>query len=474
LRSILREILAAPTEAKAPWSPRELLADFPKALAAFDDPERHRVWAAGRGAAKTTTGQLFLIDIALRFPGVTVVHLANTALRARDITWPDYEKWNRQYDLRAETNRTTGTFTFPNGSRLMVSGADRPELFDRKRGLKRLAAVMFDEAQDWDPDRLEYAVTKVFGPRLGDVEGEYGIKGRILIVGTGTKKRGFFYKAYHDPALGFSARTWTQWENPHIADAAGEFAAACKLSGVDPANPDEKTRREWFAEFNDGASDKQVFKLTSESTIPRKALPRKVDQLVVAGDYGTIDACSVAVWLVSSSEKHVILAESRKEFGLSASKQVRFHRQVADDASKLYRVAPADIYFVGDGGSLGKGLVMDLADAEDASDVEAADKHDKVPYCRMMAGDLRTGAARICDDMNDFMADLRTPEWHPDHNGEKLYGHMPDTVDAAIYGYRKAKSLHAYEPPPPPEDPDDALERRIRESIKPPDKSPYD
>jgi hypothetical protein len=43
----------------------------------------------------------------------------------------------------------------------------------------------------------------------------------------------------------------------------------------------------------------------------------------------------------------------------------------------------------------------------------------------MMAGDLRTGAARICDDMNDFMADLRTPEWHPDHNGEKLYGPAP-------------------------------------------------
>jgi hypothetical protein len=76
--------------------------------------------------------------------------------------------------------------------------------------------------------------------------------------------------------------------------------------------------------------------------------------------------------------------------------------------------------------------------------------------------------------MNDFMADLRTPEWHPDHNGEKLYGHMPDTVDAAIYGYRKAKSLHAYEPPPPPEDPDDALERRIRETMRPPEYNPYD
>lgn len=438
---------------------------FPKALAAFDDTSRHRVWAAGRGAAKTTTAQLFLLDTALTYPGVTVVHLANTALRARDITWPDYEKWNRQFSLGAETNRTLGTFTFPNGSRLMVSGADREELFDRKRGLKRLAAIVFDESQDWNPDRLEYACTKVFGPRLGDVEGEYGIKGRMLLVGTGTKRSGYFYKAYSDQSLGFAARTWTQWDNPHIADAQGEYEAACRLSSVDPAAPDEKTRREWFAEFNDGATDKQVFRLTPESTVDRAKLP-KATYLVAAGDYGTVDACSVAVWLVSNAATWIALVESRKEYGLSASKQVRFHRQVAAEAAKTYGVKEEDIYFVGDGGSIGKGLVMDIADAEDASEVEPAKKQDKVTYCRLMAGDLRNGYARVCSDMQSFLEDLRAPEWHPDHPDSRFYGHMPDTVDAAIYGYRRAKSLHAYEPPAPPEDPDVVLERKIQAGLR--------
>ena len=438
---------------------------IPKALVAFDDPTRHRVLAAGRGASKTTTAQAWLVELALTYPGVTVLHLSNTALRAKDIAWPDYERWNREHALGADINRTTGTFTFPNGSRLMVSGADREELFDRKRGLKNLAGILFDECQDWHPDRLEYAVTKVFGPRLGDVEGKYGIKGRMILAGTGTKRTGFFYRAFSDRSMGFGAHTWTQWDNPFIKDPQGEYEAACRLSGADPANPDEKTRREWFGEFNDGASDKNVFRLTPESVIPRAKLP-KADMLVVAGDYGTVDACSVAVWLVSNSSTHIFMVESRKEYGLAASQQVRFHRQVAAEVARTYGVSEDQLYFVGDGGNIGTALVMDIAMAEDASEVESTKKTDKVPFCRLMAGDLRNGYARICDDMTSFMEDLRAPEWHPDHVGEKLHGHMPDTVDAGIYGYRKAKAIHAYEPPPPPEDPDDVLERRIQEQMR--------
>jgi hypothetical protein len=442
-----------------------MVAAIPKALEAYDDPARHRVWAAGRGASKTTTAQAFLVDLALQYPGVTTIHLSNTALRAKDITWPDYTRWSNEHSLGCEINRTTGTFTFPNGSRLMVSGADREELFDRKRGLKNLAGIVFDECQDWHPDRLEYACTKVFGPRLGDVEGKYGIKGRMLLIGTGTKRQGFFYRAFHDRTMGFGAKTWTQWDNPFIKDPQGEYEAACRLSGVDPANPDEKTRREWFGEFNDGSSDKNVFRLTPESVSPRARLP-KADYLVVAGDYGTVDACSVAVWLVSNASTSIHMVESRKEYGLAASQQVRFHRQVAAEAAKTYKVKDEQLYFVGDGGNIGKALVMDIAMAEDASEVESTKKTDKVPFCRLMAGDLRNGYAKICDDMQAFMEDLRLPEWHPDHHGEKLYGHMPDTVDAAIYGYRRAKSLHAYEPPIPAEDPDVLLERRIQEGLR--------
>ncbi len=440
------------------FDPRPLL--FEKSLEAYCDETRHRVWACGRGAAKTTTAQLWLLATALTYDGCTVVIIANTAIRAKDITWPDFVRWNNEFHLGGETNKTTGTITFPNGSRLMVSGADRPELFDRKRGLKKLAAVVFEECQDWEPGRLEYAATKVFGPRLGDVEKEFGIKGRMLFIGTGTKTRGFFYRAFSDPSLGFGAKRWTQWDNPHIADAQGEFEAACKLTGVDPKDPDELTRREWFAEFNDGSSSLQIFRVAPVCLVPRAAVPTGKDiRLVIAGDYGTIDAAAAACWLYTPRDPRRYLVRATKEYGLGSSGQVKFVRDFAAQMRAEYRPVYTP-HVVGDGGGLGKALMMDLKATERASEVESAEKGDKVPNFRMLAGELRTGTSVIVDDLKEIIEEFKIPEWHPDFVGEKIRGHVPDQIDAASYGWRKAKELHTYAAPAPEVDEEEARERK--------------
>lgn len=467
-----------------------MVATVPAALAAYDDPTRHRVWQWGRGSTKTTTAQAWLLELALQYPDVAVIYMLNTAIRAKAVAWPDFKKWNREQQLRGKTNDTDLTLTLDNGSRVFVTGADRMDLFDRKRGIKRVIGVGLGEAQDWDPETLEYAVTKVFAPRLGDMEASHGIKGRMVIEGTGTYKHGFFYRAATDDKelgepLGFGNKhRLTQWDNPHIADPDGEFVAACKLSGVrfwKLAEPiynlptskprwydtdDELTRREWFADNNEGSSDLKIFKKIT--TCRRDELPTgPADMLVTGGDYGTVDAMATASWPVWQSLPWVPLCETNREFGLGNSGMVRSHRQAAHEAAKKYGVRDENLYLVGDGGGLGKGLVMDIAEAEDAADVDAIEKKlPKAVYARQFASDLAIGTLRICEDEKELIAELKKLEWDPQKPGERIRGHVPDRVDAAMYGGRKAKSLHLYEPPPPEEDPDVVLERRIQAGLR--------
>lgn len=452
----------------------------------------------GRGSSKTTTAQRWVLDWALRYPDVALIYLLNTQIRAKQVLWPDFCKWNREEDLKGKTHGTDLTITFENGSRIFVSGADRMDLFDRKRGIKRVVGVVLGECQDWEPTTLEYAVTQVFAPRLGDMEATHGIKGRIILEGTGTYKTGYFYRAATDDPkfgepLGFGNKVrLTQWDNPYIKDPDGEFQEACRMRGArcwklsEPvySNPgarprwydtdDELTRREWFAENNQGSSELKIFKKIT--TCKRSEIPKQVDELVIGGDYGTVDAMTTAVWALQKHCPFVPLVETNREFGLSNSKMVRSHRQAGHDAAAKYGVAKEQLYYVGDGGGLGKGLVMDIADAEQESDVDAVEKKlPKAVYLRQFASDLADGYARICEDETELLEEMSLLEWDPQKVGERVRGHVPDRIDAASYAWRRAKQIHAYEPPPPPEDPDDALERRIQEQMRRQrDYSPYE
>lgn len=390
--------------------------------------------------------------------------MSTTAVRAVDVAWPDFEALAAK--VMAATHKGRHIVTWPGSSRTFITGADRIGLFDRKRGIKGIVFVHLDECQDWESATLEYAVTKVFAPRLGDMEKRYGVKGRILLTGTGAKQGTFWHKACSDPELGFGVTAGiTQWDNPHIADPEGEFIEACRLAKVPwrrletpvPSlhggrprwvdTEDSMTRREWFAEFNSGGS-RQVFQ-GRPVMVSRSILPTRDVGLVVTADYGTVDKCAVGAWLYSRHDPRPYLVELQRQTGLSASRQVAFVRQWAAVWRERYKPAYRP-FLVGDGGGLGKALIMDLQEAEGAWDVEPAEKQDKVPNIRILAGDMRDGSWALVDDLAWFADLLQEPEWDPDYVGEKLTGHMPDEIDCAYMGYRKVKMLHTLAPPEKP------------------------
>lgn len=470
------------------FDPRQYL--FPSSLLAFNDLARHRVWQWGRGSSKTTTGQYWLFEMALAVPDCAVIFMTTTSIRAKAVAWPDFVRWNRDYELGGRTNGTELTITFPNGSRLFCTGADRMELFDRRRGIKRVLAIHLSESQDWASEVLEYAVTKVFAPRLGDLEATTGLKGRMLLEGTGTRKRGYFYRAASGVvddkgnALEFGrAAKLTQWHNPHIADPDGEFREACKLGGIEcidltvpvvepGARPrwvdttDEMTRREWFAENNDGSSTLQIFKLTSLSLIARRLVPTRRVHVLLSVDLGTVDACAVAGLVWHDHDPNIYQVYSKQAYGLAGDDQVRIAREAGVELCARYGVDVDDLNVVMDGGGIGLALLKMFRKAKGFTEAESALKIDKVPNIRLMASALKAGTLRVCDDEEEFLAELKTPEWHPDHMGERIRGHMPDRVDAAYMGFRRARELHDYSPPPPPKTPRQLIEERIQAGLR--------
>lgn len=438
---------------------------------ALEDPARHRIWVWGRGSAKTTTAQFATIEAALAIPDCAVIVMLNTAIRARAVCWPDYVRWNREMELGG---RVVGApelcIHFKNGSRLYVTGADRMDLFDRKRGIKRIALVVLVEGQDWDPEVLKYAVTKVFAPRLGDLEATHGVKGRIIIEGTGNRRSGFYYRAATGEKeegkedaedLGFGrAIKLTQWDNPHIADPDGEFREACRLAGVKcwkldapvfsnlGARPrwydtdDEMTRREWFAEFNDGATEHNImpeFVAQLQALIPG-------GRIVVGVDIGAVHKTACTAYWLHRNHPGIILFKSREKATPGTTAQLAF---IDEFVAEMEGLSTQEVLVALDPAG-GKALIPELAKLRGENRFMPAEKTDKGVNLELMSDDLRTGFLTVMPGNDTLVKHLRDLERDPkkalDGKTEVL-GHTPDDVDSSLYGWRLARKLYSYEAP---------------------------
>lgn len=420
-----------PDAPQTAFDPRPLLRGAQ--VEAYADPTRHRAWKAGRRGGKTTLAEYVMLEAATTTERCVVVYLSTTINRAVKTVWDELKDLNRDHGLGGLVSEQDNDFHFPNGSVLYVSGAETKKLVDRWRGPKRIKLFVLDEFQDWPDDLRRYAIGSVVIPALAD------LKGRMLICGTGGAPRGHWHQITSDKSLGYGVKRWTIFDNPAIPDPQGEVEAACKSRGVGMEDP--SIRREYFGEDTED-STRQIF--VARPTCKADEVPKGA-QHIISADFGTVDACAVVVYAFAATDPRLYIVEGGRRTGLGASDQVKFVRAYVE----RYRRTLAGV--VGDGGGLGKALILDLQAAEKFFEIEPALKANKVPAVRLLRDGLRSGAVVIVETEAELAEALREPEWHPDHIGEKVNGHMPDLVDGALYGYRKASELHVYTPPPPPD-----------------------
>jgi hypothetical protein len=437
---------------------------FPKAREALTDPARHRAWPAGRGSAKTTTSQYALLEAATSFRGCAVIYLSTTLLRATKTVWTAEDglpALSALHGLGGEPSEKHMSIRFPNSAVLYVGGVETRKLADRWRGPKRIKLVVIDEAQDWDPDLLEYTIAQVLLPRLNDkLDGQPG-DGRLIVQGTGGPRRGFWFRIVTEKALGFSVKSWTANDNPHVAPLAQQVAEACQMRGVKEDDP--FIRREYKAEFTDaGVTQVLPFDL-SRNGVAAAGLPQGKVFTVLGVDVGSVDQTAVVVWRWVPHRDHLYVAEAEKRTTPASSDQVAMVREYIE----RYEGTGGLLGTYVDPGGGGKGVIEDLRKIRKLWEVHAADKAGKVSAAINAASDLRTGRILVREDLVQLIEALGVPEWPPGKVHEDLGDqHWPDLADGWLYGYRAAAQMFHFEAATEgPKTPEQAELERVAEQL---------
>lgn len=398
---------------------------------AVADAAQTQAWVTTRRAGKTRGAVYAAGAAALATAGVNVLYLSTSIKRAVRTLWDELLAANRMNEWGGTANHTNHCLRLPNGSQIHVSGCETRVEADAWRGvLPRTVLVFVDEGQDWKDDLLRYVYGDVIIPSLAD------IGGRFILAGTPGSPRGFFY----DFTRRVGRHSWSLFSNPHVKDAAMMMAEAMRVRGCDETDP--SIRREFYAEFV-ADSVRQIFPYRDDLNGYDPAdLPAGKWSYVLGADFGTVDACAVVVWGYSDASPHRWLIEAQRQTGLGGTAQVAMVREIAE------RYPKGLITHVGDPGGGGKALITDLRQ-EHWLPMEVAEKQGKAAACMTMRDGLRSGVVRIPRALTEFVTELQEPEWDPDAIGSVIRGHMPDRIDAALYGYRKLASLHHYTAPPP-------------------------
>lgn len=413
----------------------------PHQLLAWNDQARDQAWPCGRRAGKTDLAQKLLLRTALGQARVQAVYVSTTIKRALATVWDELVDLNEEFCLGGVVNVQKSTFTFPNRSRVVITGCENKAMANDIRGRRRVALYIVDECQDWKDDLLKYFVEQVVHWSKADV------RGSCVLAGTGGAPRGFWAAACL-AASEWSKHSWTAFDNPYLApgEARALIDKACKDRKVTEDDP--SIQREFYARFVVDLL-RQIFQYDQAKNGFGAGmfhqLPTQGEaSTVVAGDVGTVDKTAVGALRWWESDPRLWLAKSIAKSGLGATDQAALIQSFLDEFADTLRGA------VVDPGGGGKALIVDFKAGPNGVQVEAAEKEGKVSACLLLRDALRRGEVMIDASDAELIEDLQSVEWDPENIGAVIRGHMPDPIDMLLYGFRKARALNWYRPTPPP------------------------
>lgn len=206
---------------------------FKEQLDFINDDSKRKAAICSRRSGKSYAAGRYLMKEALEDDGTTCVYVARTREAAKRILWSSMKEASIRFRLGIKFNNADLIAIFPNGSKIIFTGANDASDIDKLRGAAFSLAVL-DEAAFFNI-KLKELVNEVITPALLDRDGAL-----VMISTPNSACHGFFYDLTEKGTYNFSVHKWTIKNNPHMRHAVAAIEQDIKNGILDPSDPSYK------------------------------------------------------------------------------------------------------------------------------------------------------------------------------------------------------------------------------------------
>ena len=390
------------------------------------DKSKNKAAVCSRRAGKSYGVAFMLLTEAFKHERSICPYITMTRDNAKLILWPALSELNSRYNLNLRFRENTGDVVLPNGSLIILRGADDQRQIEKLRGPKYPIAII-DEAQAF-PGFLKDLIIEVLEPATLDYQGQ------IVLTGTPNAAcAGPFYDFTNEEKSEWSVHRWTLRDNPHLPDVEGFLKKVIRLNNWDDNNPTFQREYcgKWVRDY-----DNLVFKINFRRNVCPTFPRDDADdwEYILGIDLGFNDPTAFVTLASSATLGRCYVVESYKESELIPS-------AVAARVETLMRRYPYT-RVVADTGGFGKGYAEEMK-RKFSIPVVPANKTEKTGYIEMMNGDFRSAALQICADRNkELLDEITLLQWDENKLGRNMYifdrAFQDHLCDAMLYGWREA------------------------------------
>jgi len=393
---------------------------FPKQAAFVLSPAKTKIGQCTRRAGKTHGSGAMLFLAADRHPGSTALYLALTRKSAKRLLWPKLKSMARAYGIPATFNESDLTVSLPNGSQILLYGADQENMAERLRG-DAYSIVVVDEGASFG-ENLEYTLTDVVEPALLDFQGTLAMVGSPGVILAGP-----FYDAATDASRGWEVHKWSVLDNPHLPHAERWIADLKRRRGWADDNP--TYLREYMNVWTEDP-DSLIYRFRP-GVNEFSELPGNVSKWhhVLGVDLGFDDPAAwvVIAWSDECPAAYIVHAEKHQGW---------IPAQWAERTAELQKRYNVDETFA-DSGALGKAIVEEMRTRYGLA-IEDAVKSDKMANIELMNGDFQSGRLFVHESLQEIKHQYRVLV--KDRSGKREDPTLPnDLLDAALYPWRSSR-----------------------------------
>lgn len=407
----------------------------------------------GRRAGKTDGVALKLLRTAQRRPRTLLPYITLSRPSAKRIMWPKLREWDRKLGLGASWNGTDLTMTLPNGSIILLGGANDEAEIDRYRGIET-PLVVIDEAQSFR-SFLEVLIEDILEPT------GWGKGGQVVMTGTPNSSGvGYFARATNpdhkrflrgDPGQNaadgktgaWSLHHWTALDNPHMEGIQDRWDRKLARLGVTAENP--KIQREHYGRWVRDQSG-LIYQIPDRALVPE--LPEGTWEYHLGVDIGHVDRTAFVVTALDRAARTTCTVLS---YEIEEAIPATIHAEV--DRLEDRFDFKTEVMDPGGGGK----LIVEERNRVYGGRFLVAEKRAKNAYIEMFNGACRAGSHLVVQGTNEALLDQAAAHMWDDGRtlaGEKLLmrdkrrenQRTPnDLLDAMLYSWRAATGPAVFE-----------------------------